>query len=45
MFYPLGLWGLVYWYLMYPIHFFLFGGMLKRISRAAVDSPPQAVVE
>jgi uncharacterized protein YbjT (DUF2867 family) len=45
IFYPLGLWGLVYWYLMYPIHFFLFGGMLKRIARAAVDSPPQAVVE
>jgi uncharacterized protein YbjT (DUF2867 family) len=30
---PLGLWGLVYWYALLPIHVWIFGGMLKAIAR------------
>jgi len=30
---PLGLWGLVYWYTLLPIHIWIFGGMLKAIAR------------
>jgi uncharacterized protein YbjT (DUF2867 family) len=34
---PLGLWGLIYWYLMWPFHKFLFDGLTRRIaSRARV---------
>ena len=32
---PVGLWGLVYWYSVYPLHQFVFGGMLAGIARAA----------
>ncbi len=32
---PLGLQGLLYWYLLYPIHLFVFGGMLKGIAKSA----------
>ena len=32
---PLGLWGLAYWYLLYPLHHFVFAGMLRNIGRAA----------
>ncbi len=46
---PVGLFGLVYWYMMYPLHQLVFGGMLRRIvekaeeenERAAPDSPPE----
>jgi hypothetical protein len=34
---PLGLWGLAYWYMLYPFHKFLFSGMLQGIARAAVS--------
>lgn len=34
---PLGLWGLVYWYAIYPIHEMVFAGMLRGIVRAAMD--------
>ena len=30
---PLGLWGLVYWYGLYPVHWLIFRGMLKGIAR------------
>lgn len=33
---PLGLFGLCYWYAIYPLHEAIFGGMLDRIARAAV---------
>ncbi len=42
---PLGLMGLVYWYSLHPVHWFIFRGMLERIARRAekevqpVDSP------
>jgi uncharacterized protein YbjT (DUF2867 family) len=33
---PVGLFGLAYWYLIYPLHHLVFSGMLKNIARAAV---------
>jgi uncharacterized protein YbjT (DUF2867 family) len=32
---PVGLFGLLYWYALYPVHALMFGGMLAAISRAA----------
>ena len=32
---PLGLFGLAYWYALYPIHQLVFAGMLRGIARAA----------
>ncbi len=32
---PLGLWGLLYWYLLYPLHVPIFKGMLRGIARDA----------
>jgi hypothetical protein len=31
---PAGLWGLTYWYLVYPLHQLVFAGMLRGIARA-----------
>lgn len=28
---PRGIWGRTYWYLMIPFHYFIFGGMIKKI--------------
>jgi hypothetical protein len=36
---PLGLFGLAYWYALYPLHRFVFAGMLKNIARAASRVP------
>ncbi len=35
LFDPLGLWGLAYWYVVWPFHGFVFEGMLDGIARAA----------
>ncbi len=35
LFDPLGLWGLAYWYAVWPLHGFVFKGMLDGIARAA----------
>lgn len=35
LFEPRGLAGLAYWYALYPVHGFVFGGMLRGIARAA----------
>jgi uncharacterized protein YbjT (DUF2867 family) len=35
---PKGLWGLAYWYLLWPVHQFVFAGMLRNIARAARQS-------
>jgi len=35
---PVGLFGLAYWYGIYPLHQCVFAGMLRRIARAAIDS-------
>ncbi len=32
---PVGLMGLLYWYLLYPLHSRVFAGMLRGIVRAA----------
>lgn len=32
---PIGLWGLLYWYSIYPLHQLVFSGMLRGIARAA----------
>jgi uncharacterized protein YbjT (DUF2867 family) len=42
---PRGLKGLLYWYLLWPIHEVMFQGMLKRIASAALLSARQARVE
>jgi uncharacterized protein DUF2867 len=34
---PLGFSGLLYWYLLYPLHKLVFGGMLRSICRTAVE--------
>lgn len=35
---PVGLWGLLYWYGIYPLHQLVFAGMLRNIARAARQS-------
>lgn len=47
VFEPMGLWGLLYWYSLVPVHGFIFGGMLRNIAAAAAasgaaDSHPHA---
>ena len=32
---PIGLFGLLYWYALYPVHAVMFGGMLSAIARSA----------
>ncbi len=29
---PKGIWGRIYWYLMIPFHYFIFGGMIRKIA-------------
>ncbi|MBS0266168.1 MAG: DUF2867 domain-containing protein, partial [Planctomycetes bacterium] len=36
---PCGLWGLLYWYGIYPLHEFVFAGMLRNLARAATAGP------
>jgi hypothetical protein len=35
---PSGLFGLVYWYALWPFHGYIFGGMLKQLAAAATAS-------
>ncbi len=37
---PLGLAGLLYWYGIYPLHQFVFAGMLRNLARAALETEP-----
>jgi uncharacterized protein YbjT (DUF2867 family) len=32
---PVGVWGILYWYAVVPLHHFVFGGLLKAISKRA----------
>jgi hypothetical protein len=32
---PAGLWGLIYWYALFPVHRWIFAGMLRRIAALA----------
>jgi len=34
---PVGLWGLVYWYALFPIHELVFRGMMRGLGRAAIS--------
>ena len=36
---PLGLWGMVYWYGVWPLHELVFAGMLRGIANAAKKRP------
>lgn len=38
---PRGLLGLIYWYLVYPFHLFVFKGMLKKIAMSAGEKHHQ----
>ena len=40
---PLGLFGILYWYGIYPLHQFVFAGMLRNVAHAAEVSPALAV--
>ena len=35
---PMGLWGLLYWYSLVPVHGFIFGGMLREIAARATSA-------
>jgi uncharacterized protein YbjT (DUF2867 family) len=39
MFDPVGLFGLAYWYALYPVHALMFRGMLKGIAKRAENGP------
>ena len=39
VFEPLGLSGLLYWYVLWPAHAMIFGGLLRAIARRAEGSP------
>ena len=41
---PIGLAGLAYWYILYPIHALIFGSMLRRIARLAQTTARTAAV-
>jgi uncharacterized protein YbjT (DUF2867 family) len=40
---PVGLFGLLYWYALYPLHTLVFAGMLRGIARAALAATSPAV--
>ena len=40
---PRGLGGLLYWYGIYPMHQFVFAGMLRNLARAAIAQKPKEV--
>lgn len=42
MFDPVGLFGLCYWYSIWPLHQFIFAGMLRRIGEAALAQSVKA---
>ncbi|MCG8346973.1 MAG: SDR family oxidoreductase, partial [Chloroflexales bacterium] len=42
---PKGLFGWMYWYVLYPIHGFIFSGMISRVAeRAKLDGRPSSVL-
>ncbi|RPH96162.1 SDR family oxidoreductase [candidate division KSB1 bacterium] len=38
---PVGLMGLLYWYLLYPVHVMMFRGMLRKLAEAAINPKKQ----
>lgn len=43
LFDPLGLFGRMYWYALYPIHALIFAGMLRRIGELAAEGREESV--
>lgn len=41
VFHPKGLWGLMYWYGIYPLHEAVFAGMIRGVARAADEMAAQ----
>ncbi|MDF1535273.1 MAG: SDR family oxidoreductase [bacterium] len=41
---PVGVWGRVYWYAVYPFHFFVFNGMFRGIVRTIERSRKECTV-
>jgi uncharacterized protein YbjT (DUF2867 family) len=39
---PIGLFGLLYWYALYPVHALMFAGMLRAIAQSAEERPKAA---
>ncbi len=44
IFNPRGVRGLIYWYLVCPLHALVFAGMLRGIARAAARLPDRSLV-
>jgi len=42
---PKGLWGLIYWYSLYPIHGGIFGGMVQKIAERTEETNTKALTE
>lgn len=42
---PVGLWGLMYWYAVFPLHEFVFGGMLKGLAAAVQEATEGTAVQ
>jgi len=42
LFEPLGPFGVIYWYLLYPLHGVIFGGMARELARRAEQAAPDA---
>jgi uncharacterized protein YbjT (DUF2867 family) len=42
---PVGLFGLMYWYALYPVHQLVFGGMLRGIAAAALKVPEERPIQ
>ena len=42
---PIGLFGLLYWYALYPVHALMFAGMLRAIARSAEEQPKTASIQ
>ena len=40
---PVGLFGLLYWYAMFPLHQFVFSGMLRNIAKSALANSPDEI--
>ncbi len=45
LFDPVGLAGLSYWYLIYPLHSIVFSAMLNNIAKAAMNTAPSSAPE
>jgi hypothetical protein len=39
-FYPKGLWGRIYWFMMVPLHYFIFNNMIKSILKNSKNIKP-----